>query len=147
MVDIISALLILLFAYTAISKFVNIDHFRYVLSKAPMIGNYSHFFAWAIPVVELVIVLLLFRTTSTAGFYSATILLTVFTTYLVYMILTDAELPCSCGGVIQKLSWKQHIFFNAFFILISVTGIYFRHYVQKQERRGTNIKKKKPLLQ
>jgi hypothetical protein len=135
-VDIINALLILLFAYTSISKLVHIDHFRYVLSKAPLTGDYSSFFAWAIILVEIVIVLLLFTTIRT-GLYAAALLLILFTTYLLYMILTKSTLPCSCGGVIQKLSWRQHIFFNTFFILISIVAIYILNYLHKQERFRT----------
>ncbi|MGN6801262.1 MAG: MauE/DoxX family redox-associated membrane protein [Ginsengibacter sp.] len=61
----------------------------------------------------------------------------MFTTYLLYMILTKSTLPCSCGGAIQKLSWRQHIFFNTFFILISIVAIYILNYLHKQERFRT----------
>jgi hypothetical protein len=42
------------------------------------------------------------------------------------MISFDKNLPCSCGGIISKLSWKQHIIFNLFFIVLSVIGIRFQ---------------------
>lgn len=126
--DITCGLLILLFAYTAFSKLFTFHRFNSVLSIAPLIGKYSTLFAIIIPALELIIVLLLLLPrTQRTGLISATTLLILFTAYLVYMVLTDPNLPCSCGGAIQQLSWKQHIAFNIFFILVGMVGIYFQH--------------------
>jgi len=40
------------------------------------------------------------------------------------MVITDDNLPCSCGGVIQQLSWTQHIVFNLIFIAAGGIGIW-----------------------
>jgi uncharacterized membrane protein (DUF485 family) len=126
--DIICGLLILLFAYTAFSKLIEFGKFRVVLKGAPLIGNYAMFLGALIPAAELMVVLLLIMPpTKKTGLTAATGLLTMFTVYLVFMVLTDPHLPCSCGGgVIQRLSWKQHIAFNAFFIGLGITGIYYQ---------------------
>lgn len=137
--DIICGLLILLFAYTAFSKLIEFAKFRNVLNRAPLIANYAMFFAALIPATELVIVLLLVMPrTKKAGLNAATGLLIAFTVYLVFMVLTAPHLPCSCGGVIQKLSWKQHIVFNLFFIGLGITGIYFQQKTNKDNQR-TNV--------
>ncbi|MDQ2656909.1 MAG: hypothetical protein M3Y60_05770, partial [Bacteroidota bacterium] len=34
-----------------------------------------------------------------------------------------AELPCSCGGVLNSLGWKAHLVFNIVFTLLSIVGI------------------------
>jgi hypothetical protein len=128
--DIICGLLILLFAYTAFSKVIEFAKFRNVLKEAPLIGNYAMFLAALILAAELVIVLLLILPqTKKTGLTAATGLLTVFTVYLVFMVFTDPHLPCSCGGVIQQLNWKQHIVFNVFFIILGIIGIYFQRSV------------------
>jgi hypothetical protein len=31
--------------------------------------------------------------------------------------------PCSCGGVLVRLSWRQHVLFNMFFLLVCGSGI------------------------
>lgn len=133
--DIICGLLILLFAYTAFSKLLTFSHFRSVLSGAPLIGKYSMLFAALIPAMELFIVILLFipRTTN-RGLIAGTSLLIVFTVYLVFMVLTDPNLPCSCGGVIKKLSWKQHIPFNILFVLLGIIGTYFQRHQLKNNQ-------------
>jgi hypothetical protein len=41
------------------------------------------------------------------------------------MLLSEKDLPCSCGGIISSLSWRQHIIFNGVFILLAITGIIF----------------------
>lgn len=134
--DIICGLLILLFAYTAFSKLLDIHRFESVLSRAPLIGNHAAILAVLVPAVELMIVLLLLvPRTQRTGLIAATALLMVFTVYLVFMVLTDPDLPCSCGGVIQQLSWKQHIVFNFCFILSGMAGIYFQRNPIKKHRQ------------
>jgi hypothetical protein len=39
------------------------------------------------------------------------------------MILFAEHLPCNCGGVLQKMNWRQHLIFNLFFICLSLIGI------------------------
>jgi Trk-type K+ transport system membrane component len=136
--DFICGLLILLFAYTAFSKLIEFAKFRNVLKGAPLIGNYAMFLAALILAAELVIVLLLILPqTKKTGLTAATGLLTVFTVYLVFMVFTEPHLPCSCGGVIQQLNWKQHIVFNAFFIVLGMTGICY----QRKEDRENQLTK------
>jgi NADH:ubiquinone oxidoreductase subunit 4 (subunit M) len=124
-VNIINALFILLFTYTALSKISGYTKFRFVLGMAPLVRNYTTWIAAIIPATELIIAALIFiPATAKKGLIAGISLLIVFTVYLVYMILTDPNLPCSCGGVIQQLSWKQHIVFNMFFIAAGTVGIY-----------------------
>jgi len=124
-IEIACAILILLFAYTASGKIVNHSFFKNTMYMSiPGHRKGAAIIAWLVPVTELIIVLLLlFQQTKIAGLYSSLILLTGFTGYILYMILSRDNLPCSCVGVISKLSWKQHIFFNLFFIAISTAGI------------------------
>ena len=138
--DIICGLLILLFVYAAFSKLLAFVQFRFVLSRAPLTGNYSTLFAVLIPTIELIIAaLLIMPSSSNAGLISAISLLMVFTTYLVFMVLTDPNLPCSCGGLIQQLSWKQHIAFNILFIVFGMAGIYFQRHTSIGEKQRTNV--------
>jgi putative oxidoreductase len=123
-VEIIAALFIILFIYTAINKFSAIPQFQNVLRQSPVIGNMAYPVSRIIPVSELIIVVLLFfPATRTAGIYCSIFLMTAFTIYLVYMLVFSPWLPCSCGGVLSKMSWKQHILFNISFILLALGAI------------------------
>jgi hypothetical protein len=79
---------------------------------------------WIIPATEVFISVMLAVTyTRKAGLYASFILLLIFSLYIAGMLLSGINLPCSCGGIIQQLSWKQHLVFNLFFIVLAFTGI------------------------
>jgi hypothetical protein len=121
--EIVSALFILLFVYTSLSKFTQFEPFKIVLRDSPLIGNKNIIVAWAIPSIELIVAfLLLIPRTRLLGFYSSFALMTIFTLYLGYMIIFTPLMPCSCGGVIKQMSWNQHLVFNIFFTLLSILG-------------------------
>ncbi len=90
-----------------------------------MIGGYGTFLAVTLPVSELLLsfALLIPATTRIALFISLALLLT-FTGYLIISLFNHYDLPCTCGGVIQQLTWKQHVLFNTAFIAINIVAIY-----------------------
>lgn len=120
----IGGLFILLFLYTALSKLSEIALFRLVLRSSPLISGYANLVSILIPASEILVSLLLFIPgTRRWGLYASFLLMLIFTLYLVYMISFTTALPCSCGGVISQLSWKQHLVFNVAFTLLSFAGI------------------------
>jgi hypothetical protein len=122
--EVIASLLILLFVYTALSKLYDIPRFQWVLGKSPLLKSSASFVAWFVPILELGIsALLLFPRTRNVGLISSFALLTIFTLYIGYMVLFVPKLPCNCGGVIQQLTWQQHLIFNSVFILLAGLGI------------------------
>lgn len=123
-VEIISALFILLFVYTAVSKLSEIPNFQNVLSKSPLIGSMAPYIAWGLPILELLVAALLFiPKTRRWGLFSSLALMIGFTVYLGYMIYFTPNLPCSCGGVLSQMSWKQHLIFNTAFTLLALIGV------------------------
>ncbi|HEY5463216.1 MAG TPA: MauE/DoxX family redox-associated membrane protein [Hanamia sp.] len=122
--DIISGILLLLFLYTSLSKLADYETFKNVLSASPLLKPLASVVAWLLPVTELVLVVLLFfPAVRLKGLYASFIFISLFTLYLIYMITFTPDLPCQCGGVLKLLTWPQHIFFNLFFILLSLSGI------------------------
>lgn len=122
--SITATLFIFLFVYTAVSKFISFGIFQTVLQLSPLIGNYSNFIAWMIPITELVIAtLLFFPSTRVKGLKASFALMVVFTAYIGYMLAFTPDRPCSCGGVISKLSWQQHLWFNLGLTFIAIISI------------------------
>ena len=122
--DIISGVLLLLFLYTSLSKLADYETFKNVLSASPLLKRVAGVVAWLLPITELVLVVLLFvPALRLKGLYASFILISLFTLYLIYMIAYAPHLPCNCGGVLKLLTWPQHIFFNLFFIFLSLFGI------------------------
>jgi hypothetical protein len=117
--NVISALLVWLFVYTALSKLSSYSTFRLQLGKSPFVTEYAGLLSWAIPLAELVTAaLLITRRTRLWGLYAAFFLMSTFTGYIYAMLHYSDYLPCSCGGVIAAMSWQQHLIFN-----ISFTGL------------------------
>lgn len=122
--DIISALFILLFVYTALTKLIEHESFRAVLSQSPIIGINATILSWVLPILELFTATLLFIPTMRKwGFASSFMLMLLFTGYIIYMILFARHLPCSCGGVISLMSWPQHLIFNIFFTALAAIAL------------------------
>ncbi|WP_316789706.1 MauE/DoxX family redox-associated membrane protein [Pedobacter frigoris] len=122
--DTVVYLFIVLFMYTAASKLLTVKSFASTLAKSPLIGSYSLFVAWAIPIIEIAISMaLIFPTIRKTGLWASLILMLAFTTYLMYMVFSGSELPCHCGGVISRMTWQQHIWFNLGFVALGIIGI------------------------
>src|SRR5665648_765640 len=106
-------LYMLLFVYAAISKLLDFENFRVQLAESPLLSAYAGLIAPAVISLELLLVLLLsFKTTRLTGLYGSFFLMIAFTVYI-YLILNYSDfVPCSCGGIIEKLGWREHIVFN-----------------------------------
>jgi hypothetical protein len=134
--QVICCLLIFLFVYTAFSKFQEFVLFKSVLGQSPLIGNKKAIVAWALPTIELsVAFLLLIPKTQQVGLIASTILMLTFTVYVSYMILFAPHLPCSCGGAIKYMTWKQHLVFNIVFTSLAFVGVLFNRERFKNEQK------------
>jgi len=124
---VLTCMLILLFSYTAIDKLMNVQQNAIVLSNMPYITHVASYLAIIIPVLELLTVLLLIiPKTNFAGLYCSLLLMGAFTVYLVAMLTTNNNLPCTCGGVLEKMSWKQHVVFNIIVLALIIPGIFLK---------------------
>jgi hypothetical protein len=133
-VEIICSLLIILFIYSSLSKLSAYNRFSVQLSKSPFITSYYKLVAWSIPAAEILIAfLLVIKKTRLIALYASFFLMSLFTAYLVIMLNFSYYIPCSCGGVLEHLSWEQHIVFNSFFIAIAGAGSLLKAYQTKSE--------------
>ena len=133
-VDIVSVLLVFLFVYASVSKLVDINGFRADMNNQPFPYFIKPVLLWLLPTSELLVAtFLIFNKTRITGLYGALILMTLFTFYTLIVLLDFFPyVPCSCGGVIKNLSWKQHLAFNLFFVMITIIAIF--HYPLKNFR-------------
>ncbi|QRY55562.1 MauE/DoxX family redox-associated membrane protein [Sphingobacterium siyangense] len=123
-IEIISYAFVILFMYTAISKLYAFDISLSDLRRSPMLSPFANALAIGVPAVEIIIsLLLLVPKTRFAGLVGALILMLAFTIYVSYLVFTQSELPCTCGGIIRQLTWKQHFFFNVFFTVVALVGV------------------------
>jgi putative oxidoreductase len=137
-IDLISAVFILLFMYTASSKLFEFQKFQGTLAASPLIGkSLAPIVAWALPITEIVICLLLFfPRTRRKGMWASLLLMIAFTGYIGYLAYFAPHKPCSCGGVLKDLSWKEHFVFNVGFTLLAALGLWLYRKQRLQNERA-----------
>ena len=123
---VISAFLTLLWVYAAASKLMDHDRSRAEMLNQVLPKTVAEVLVWAVPLIELgVATLILMKRTHLIGLYASLFLLINFSLYIgIVMTGWMGRIPCSCGGVLNDLSWSQHLLFNLLFVLLTLVAIY-----------------------
>src|SRR6201996_8787354 len=102
MLECISALLILLFLYASVSKFLDFKTFIKEMNNQPLPNSWTPFLVWCIPCSEIALsVALIFERTRLIAFYGSGVLMGLFSIYTIFILLhAFTYIPCSCGGII-----------------------------------------------
>ena len=117
--EMVCFLYIILFTYAAISKLIDFENFQTQLSQSPLLSAYAASISFLVIFAELgLVVALSLRVSRIKALYLSVGLMTVFTTYIILILNFSSFIPCSCGGILEKLGWNEHLIFNLFFIFI-----------------------------
>jgi hypothetical protein len=115
---------VLLFMYAAASKLLDYQKFIVQLGKSPLLTNFAGWIGWLIPTLEITISLMLvWPRWQLAGLYASLGLMVMFTTYIIVITHFGDYIPCSCGGVLQNLTWTSHLIFNSVFVLLALLAL------------------------
>lgn len=110
--------------YAAFSKLFDYQTFKVQLSRSPFITQFAGITAWTLPIGEILIGLALtFQKTRLLGLYASLFLMTMFTAYIYVMLHFSYYVPCSCGGILSKMDWNTHYWFNMGTVVLTVIGI------------------------
>lgn len=121
---VICYLYMLLFTYAAISKILDFQNFKVQIGQSPLLSAFAGSISWLVPLVELVIVIMfLFTRFRLMALFASFSLMVMFTAYIFIILNYSSFVPCSCGGILEKLEWKEHLVFNIAFIILSIIGI------------------------
>jgi len=121
-------LYILLFIYAAMNKGLDFEKFQVELGQSPLLSAFAGWISWTVLIVEFAIVFfLLFPKTRIKALYAGFCLMCMFTAYIFIMLNYSSFLPCSCGGILEKMSWKEHLIFNIFFVLLGGLALGLHH--------------------
>lgn len=136
-VEIISILLIILFIYSALSKLLEFQNFQAQLGQSPLLSAYTGFISYSVLTVEFVIAILLaIHRTRFIGLLASFTLMLMFTAYIIVILNYSSFVPCSCGGILEKLGWKEHLIFNiGFTVLAALASL-----IVSMNKRNTIIK-------
>lgn len=124
---IIRFLFIVLFLYAAVSKLIDYGKFYNDLLNSPLFGYsiIARFISIVVPLLEIgVSGLLISGKYLKTGWYLVFLLMFLFSIYIGGILVFSENLPCSCGGIISELSWKEHLIFNVGLTLLTGLGIY-----------------------
>ena len=140
-ITIISYLFIFLFIYAAISKLLDYNDFSIKIGQSPLLSPFAGYVAIGVPVIELFIAAdLLLRSWRVTSLFAALCLMTAFTVYIFIILNFSSFVPCSCGGILEKLGWTEHLIFNLVFVLLAILGLLL------SENHATDwLSSKKPL--
>ena len=139
-VQLIWAMLVMVFLYTAIEKFRDQQTFQLSMEQSNLLRPYASTFVWLVPGLEVLAVLLLLIPRSRfVGLMFTTLMLAGFTFYIGYMLAFEPSLPCSCGGIVEYMSWKEHLYFNSFLIFLAMVGIYLSFRLGSLMDKSKNI--------
>jgi len=123
-VEIIAYVFVILFLYTGIGKLMEYDVAKEQIGLSPLLEPIAQEVVIILPVLEIVTALLLFfPKTKKYGLKASLALMLAFTGYVIYILGYNDQLPCTCGGVLEKMSWPQHLIFNGVMIVMSLAGI------------------------
>lgn len=125
-IEIIVALFVVLWLYTGLNKLLDYSTFKSQLAKSPFVEYLAGLIGLTLPTGEIFIgAILVYKRTRLLGLYLSFSLMLLFTGYIWMMLRYAYDLPCSCGGVLTRLSWQDHLWFNSAFVLFSVIAIIF----------------------
>jgi hypothetical protein len=133
-----SMLLMCLFLYAGVSKLTQYPTFKVQLGQSPFITGWAALVAPLLIASEFIIVALLFVQKSRhIGLCCSLFLMTLFTAYIYAMLHDSYYVPCSCGGILSKMGWNEHLIFNIVFVGISITAIILEPATGKAKKTDT----------
>lgn len=126
LIDGITFLIILMWFYAATSKLLSYQEFRISMSNQPLPHFLQTTLIYTLPATEIAVaVLILFRRTQQLGLILSLFLMVAFTVYISLGLLNALKwVPCSCGGILQQMTWPTHLVFNLAYIIIILIAIY-----------------------
>ena len=138
-IDLICGAFILLFVYAATSKLMDMHKFAAQIGQSPIFTSVSHLVAWMVIVMEFgASMLLAWPRHRIIGLHASLFLMTIFTTYILVILSFSENIPCSGGGVLQRLGWGEHLAFNIFFVALAIAGIVLQQRIPKYASHATS---------
>lgn len=115
---------ILLFCYAAISKMLDFENFQVQIGQSPLLSAYAGIISYSVILIEFIIVgFLSFSRSRITGLYASTALMSAFSFYIFLVLRYSDYVPCSCGGILEKMGWTEHLIFNIGCVLIGITAL------------------------
>lgn len=117
-------LFVILFIYSAISKLIDFENFQVQIAQSPLLTAFATPIAYGVVLGEILVALMLcFEKSKVLGLYLFLGFMSAFTLYIYLILNYSPFVPCSCGGVLENLGWRDHLWFNLFFCIAAILVI------------------------
>lgn len=137
-VTVLSCCFILLFVYAAGSKWKEGDLFLAQVGQSPMLTWWANVVVVLVPSLEVLItIMLMVPKWRLAGLYAFFQMMVMFTAYIFIITRYATYVPCSCGGILSKMTWDIHFVFNIAMIALAVLAILIYPPGSKLSQRST----------
>lgn len=115
---------ILLFMYASVSKILDFENFQVQLAQSPLLSAYAEIISNGVIALEIGIAVLLFVPKwRNLGMHAAFGLMVAFTVYIYLILHHSDDIPCSCGGILEKMGWTEHLIFNIAGVAIALGAV------------------------
>ena len=124
-------LLGVLFIYASLSKWIDLQLFQEGLLNSPVFQQFSSSFVkaltWVVPGTEGILgVFLITKSQHLKLILKASlVLLSSYTTYLIYISWFADQQPCSCTGIIRGAGWATHFWVTLSFGVLNLIALSF----------------------
>jgi uncharacterized membrane protein YphA (DoxX/SURF4 family) len=142
-IEIIAFLFIALFIYAGVSKVLDYEKFSVQVGQSPLLTGFGGVIPWLVILVELLISMcIMVPRLRLFAFLCAFSLMVMFTAYIIAILNFSPYVPCSCGGILEKFTWSDHLILNCFFVMLALLAIV----LQAEENSGYSDEKQSAAL-
>lgn len=121
----VSIFFVILFCYASISKISDFQNFQSQLGQSAGLAGYEIVIAYSIIFLQIITVILLcYQPFRILGLCFTFGILSVFTGYVAFILIYSENLPCTCIGLFEKISWKENLILNIGLMTIALAGIF-----------------------
>src|SRR5690606_23061417 len=122
--EVICFLFVLLFVYAALNKLLEYQKFTIQIGQSPILTGFGSWLPAVVIGSELgLAVMLMISRYRRIALYGCFSIMVMFTVYIAAILNLGVFIPCSCGGVLEKLGWTEHLIFNCVFVVLALVGI------------------------
>lgn len=123
-VEAICFLFILLFVYAATSKILELEKFEIQVGQSPLLTGFGGVIPLCVIGAEFITsAFLATQRFQLLGLFASLSLMVMFTGYIIAIMTLADFVPCSCGGILDALTWREHLYLNVSFVLLAVIAI------------------------
>lgn len=117
-------LLLLMWAYTFVSKVLDFDTFRRQINGAYLLSYLGSPLPYILQLLHLsLVILLLKKSWRKLGLITSLSVLLLYTGYLIYILKFAPSIPCSCISLFRGLNWNNQLWINLAVLTLNIIGL------------------------